>query len=86
MSKFSILKGILLFMHAKQFDRILFNVIIIFIIVVVAALVVLLYVVQHVVLLKIKPTTHNCLYSEKKSPFKLSGNVRLKLLLIKSST
>jgi hypothetical protein len=57
-------------MHTKKFDRILFNVIIIIIIiiifVVVAALVVLLYVVQHVVLLKIKPTTHNCLYSEKK--------------------
>jgi hypothetical protein len=52
-------------MHAKQFDRILFNVIIIIVVVVVAALVILLYVVQHVVLLKIKPTIHNCLNSEK---------------------
>ena len=67
MSKFNIFKGILLFMHAKQFDRILFNVIIIIVVVVVvAALVVLLCVVQHVVLLKIQPTIHNCLYSEKK--------------------
>jgi fatty acid desaturase len=53
-------------MHAKQFDRLLFNVIIIIVVVVVvAALVVLLYVVQHVVLLKIQPTIHNCLHSEK---------------------
>ena len=58
-------------MHAKQFDRILFNVIIIIVVVVVvvvvvvAALVVLLCVVQHVVLLKIQPTIHNCLHSEK---------------------